>query len=427
MAPNVRVLKSPEGQVWQFDLSDPREASAYAEADSIWNGKPRMTVQQAEASLGTPASGTPEMRQQITKQLSVAVSPQMLGASAGAVLGGAGGEMVAGPWGARAGSMAGSSLGGAIGARLSGQDPARAAGEWALADIGGQALHGLLRGAGRGMMRSAVNPPEWISRNFPGTWRTALREGVGVAGARSVSEGPEKAGIAEKMLGNKTGSTGASATEQLLQQADMNVQKALSRVPGKPLDLSRDVLPTVRKNLANGAIGRMPTERAATMKEVDAILKQIAAENPGAFDMARGHELKRGAQEISANLYEQLANARKSGSVIDQKAELKEKVMKELAGVLRKHLGSAVPGYNAAEARVTDLMGLKRALKYREAMPSEGLGTRVGHAVYFDPMGLIPEHTRSTVARALYGPGAAAGRIAPYPVLPFLDKSREAQ
>lgn len=418
MAPNMRVVKSPEGQVWQFDLNDPKEAAAYAEADSVWNGKPRVVPKP-----GGPALGSPELRKQVEAQTREMIPAG--GAGVGSLVGGMGGGMLAGPWGARIGSALGSAAGGAIGAGSIGQDPKAAAGEWAAADVGGQALHGLLRGAGRGMMRSAINPPEWISRNFPGTWRTALREGVGVGGARSVSEGPEAAGVVEKMLGNKTGSTGVGATEQLLQRADMNVQKALSRVPGKPLDLARDVLPIVRKNLATGSIGRMPTDRAATMKEVDAILKQIATENPGAFDMARGHELKRGAQEISANLYEQLANARKSGSVIDQKSELKEKVMKELAGVLRARLGKDVPGYNAAEARVTDLMGLKRALKYREAMPSEGLGTRVGHAVYFDPMGLIPEHTRSTVARALYGPGAAAGRVAPYPIFPFLDNAKE--
>ena len=433
---NFKTVRSPENdpqtgkpQEWRFDMSDPADSAAYAQTMKAWYPDSLKTknAREAERIMGSPPQGSPELRSQIVRQigsgLTSAIPPGAAGV--GAVIGTVGGAAAGGPWGARLGGALGSAAGGALGAQQVGQSPGEAALGYGLADVGGQAISGGLKAGGEGLMRSAVNPPEWISRYFPGAWRTALREKAGLGAARDAVEGPEKAGLIEKMLGNRTGATGANAVESvLLPRAESVVQQRLASVPSQTVNLAKDVVPEVRRRLLNGSVGRMPIGRAEMTKQVDAVLAQMVKENPGAFDMARFHDLKRGSQEIASNLYEQLANARKSGAVVDQKAAVEEKVMKEAATVMRTILGKKVPGYNAAEARSEALLGLKKALRYREAMPPEGLGTRVGHAVYFDPMGLIPEHARSTMARGMYGPGAAAGRMAPTALFPFLHPAQ---
>lgn len=157
------------------------------------------------------------------------------------------------------------------------------------------------------------------------------------------------------------------------------------------------------------------------MAEADAILTQFVTENPGAVDFVRAHQLKRGAQTEAANLLESLNSARANGSILDQShtsAQVREKVMKEINAVLLERLRKGVPGYHAAEARVADLIGLERAMKFREAQQVGGLDVRAGNtgAIRVDPFGLFPPHLRSTIARQLEGPLAGTARIAPMPL-----------
>ena len=173
-------------------------------------------------------------------------------------------------------------------------------------------------------------------------------------------------------------------------------------------------------------MGRMPAGRLDAQVEVDALLKQIRDENPGAIDFVRAHAMKRGAQTEAADLLEQLTKARANGNLIDSQSELREKVMKELNAVLLKRLRASVPGYHAAETRLADLMGLERAFKFREAASAAGPEARMGGSTLrFNPEGLIPEHLRSTLARNMTGPAQPFARAAVYPLNYYLSPSSQ--
>ena len=430
MPANIRILKTPfrdektgKPQLWEFDLSDPMAAEEYSTFRNLWAMKPR-----APARPGRPAGASSLEYQQEGAMLPSGKDIAMLMAmGAGAGVGG----LAARPLAAvlqspRAIPFLGSMLGAGTGAGtmegMAGGDEEsvrNAATGGMAADVVGRGLSAGAQGMGRTLMRSAMGPPEWLSRNYPASWRGALRNEIGLGQPRTAAEGPEPAGMVERLLGNKTPSTGAEAAKFKIGQADQIVQRALKMQQAKRMDL-KNTLAEVRRRLLgpSGKFGRRPS-RAIEVQETNRVLADIEQQNPGAFSMERAHNLKRGAQEASTALLEKSHDARKSGAMIDRSAEVEEIVNRELAAVLRDRLGKDVPGYNAAESHVQELMGVERAMRYRESMPPEGITPRAGNTSFrIDPLGLFPEHARSQAARTLYGPGAAVGRVAPY-LFPF--------
>lgn len=437
---------------YEFDMDVPEEAQAFADTRKKWaeEAKQFREANRNVFRLDQNSRGATILREQTAinaENMRKEMIPQG-GAGAGAMLGGtlAGAGTLAltknpgaAAWAQRAGSAGGAWLGGALSAPFVERDPVQTGNEMALTDVAGQGLAAGAKGLGGLLMRSGLNPPSWISEHFPATWRTALRERVGLANPRTLSEGledtgvagAERAGIGERILGNETGFTGSAATKVKLDKAEATVQTLLQRAQapravrlpngtmgrrGGRIDLENDVLPEVARNLRKGAMGRMPAGRLDAQVEVDALLKQIRDEHPGAIDFVRAHAMKRGAQTEAADLLEQLTKARANGNLIDSQSELREKVMKELNAVLLKRLRALVPGYHAAETRLADLMGLERAFKFREAAQIGGPELRMGgNSLRFDPFGLIPEHARSTMARQLDGPIPGFARAAVYP------------
>lgn len=438
---------------YEFDMDVPEEAQAFADTRKKWAEEAR---QFREASrnvfrLDQNSPGATLLRGQVPINLETMrkeAVPQG-GAGAGAMLGGtlAGAGTLAltknpgaAAWAQRAGSAGGAWLGGALSAPVVGRDPVQTGNEMALTDVAGQGIGKLMQMGGTRLMQSALDPPSWINEHFPGAWRTALRERIGLANPRTLSEGlaetgtpgAERAGLGEQLLGNTTGRTGAAATKIKLDQAEARVQQLLTRAQavqparlangtmgrrGARIDLENDIIPEVRKRLfRNSSISRMPKDRIDAMVEVDNLLQGIVNENPGAVNLVRAHQLKRGAQTEAADLLEQLTKAKANGNLIDNQSELREKVMRELNAVLLERLRKAVPGYYAAEMRLADLMGLERAFKFREAASASGIEARMGGSTMrFNPEGLIPEHLRSTLARNLTGPAQPFVRAAVYP------------
>lgn len=437
---------------YEFDMDVPAEAQAFADTRKKWAEEARQfrEANRTVFRLDQNSPGATLLRGQVPINLETMrkeAVPQA-GGGAGAILGGtlAGAGTLAltknptaAAWAQRAGSAGGAWLGGAMTAPFAGRDPVQTGNEMALTDVAGQGLAAGAKGLGGMLMRSGLNPPAWISEHFPATWRTALRERIGLANPRTLSEGlaetgtpgAERAGIGERLLGNQTGLTGSAAAKVKLDQAEASVQQLLTRAQavqparlpngtmgrrGVRIDLEKDVLPAVRRRIRAGAIGRMPAGKFDAMVEVDALIQQILDENPGSVDLVRAHRLKRGAQTEAADLLEQLTKAKANGNLIDNQSELREKVMRELNAVLLERLRKLVPGYHAAEARLADLMGLERAFKFREAAQVGGPDLRMGgNTLRFDPLGLIPEHARSTMARQLDGPLSGFARAAVYP------------
>lgn len=450
-------LNDPETgkpMIWDYDMDVPRDAQAYVDTRKKWaeEAKQFREANRNVFRLDQNSRGATLLRGQVPVNLETMrkeAVPQA-GGGTGAVLGGtlAGAGTLAltrnpgaAAWAQRAGSAGGAWLGGALSAPLVERDPVQTGNEMALTEVAGQGLAAGAKGLGSLLMRSGLNPPSWISEHFPATWRTALRERVGLANPRTLSEGledtgvagAERAGIGERILGNETGFTGSAATKVKLDQAEARVQQLLERAQkvqsgvrlsngtigrrGAKIDLENDIIPAVRKRLFHdSSISRMPEGRVDAMVEVDNLLRGIVEQNPGAFNLVRAHQLKRGAQTEAVDLLEQLTKAKANLGQVDKSAELREKVMKELNAVLLDRLRKAVPGYHAAETRLADLIGLEKAFKFREAAQIGGPELRMGgNSLRFDPFGLIPEHARSTMARQLDGPVTGFARAAVYP------------
>ena len=464
MAKMVRITSAFPAQdtgkpmTYEFDLDVPEQAADYAATKKSWEAEgARYKASQRNVFRTKP--GSPEEMQlgllQERNLRDMNHDAPVGGAMAGEAVGGALGAPF-GPWGTRIGATGGAWLGGAAGGAAAGENPIKSGNEMAAYSLAGRGAGRLLRGAGSKLMESALNPPAWINEAFPGTWRTALRERIGLANPRTLSEGlaetgipgAERTGVSERLLGNQTGLTGQFAAGKKLDMAEQRVQQMLQKAQavkparlangtmgqrGGRISLDKDVLPEVQRRLrVSGPLSRKPSGRIDAQVEVDRILTEVLNENPGAVDYVRAHQIKRGAQTEASDLLEQLQKARANGNLIDANAAIREQVMKELNAVLLDRLRAAVPGYRAAEARVTDLMGLERAMKFRAAQQGAGLDARagVGGSIRIDPLGLFPEHLRSSVARNLDGPVAAMPQIGKYPVayaLSNLGKPKDEQ
>lgn len=443
---------------YTYNLDDPEAMAEYSAIKKAWDAEgARYRASQRNVFRTKP--GSPEDMQlgllQERNLRDMRKGAPQLGAAIGEGIGGAAGIPVAAltkmPAAVPAMQTGGAWLGGAAGGALIGENPVSAGNEMAAWSLAGHGVGAGLRGLGSGLMRSAMDPPAWISESFPGTWRTALRERIGLSNPRTLTEGlaetgipgAERAGIGEVLLGNRTGLTGSAASAKKIQAAEANVQAMLQKAQavqsnvrlangtigrkGAKISLEKDIIPEVRRRLAGrGPLSRKPAGRIDALVEADQILRQIVDENPGAIDLVRAHQIKRGAQTEAADLLESLNSARASGSILDQthtSAQIRERVMKTLNDVMLERLRAAVPGYRAAEARVTDLMGLERALKFREAQQVGGLDVRAGNsgALRFDPFGFLPPHLRSTVARNLAGPAPIAAQVGKFPVATALS------
>lgn len=439
--------------VYEFDMDVPDEAREYVRVKQDWQAKAKM-FRKANREVFRLDQNSPEatmLREQSDVNLrymphgvptAAGIVGENLGQAAGTVAPLLIGQPELMPVGRTAGGLAGAYAGGDLGARMVGMNP-RAEGTRAVVASGlGRAAAAGLRAGGTALMKSGLNPPAWLNERFPATWRTAMRERLGLASPRTVQEGlaetgipgAERASVGERLLGNQSGLTGSFAAarkealaeervQALLQRAQKPVRTTLSTglpgMKGAKIDLEKDVLPEVRRRLVvTGSTSRKPMGRLDETVEIDKIINEIWGENPAKVDLVRAHQLKRGAQEMSADLLEQIQSIRSGGGQVEATAELRERVARELNAVMLDRLRATVPGYRAAEARVTDLMGLRRAFRFREAQQAGGPEVRagMGGALRFDPSGLLPEHMRTTLARHLGGPTQTFARTVPYPV-----------
>lgn len=458
--PNIKRLHSGllnaedtgKPMVWEFDLEKPEDAAEYRRVKADWAEKNKM-LQRANRNVFRLDQNSPEamlLREQSQINMNdiprgvptaAGIVGENVGEMAGAALPLAFGQPELSPVGRTAGGMAGAYAGGNLGARMVGLDP-NAEGLRSLAASGlGRAASAGLRSGGMALMKSGLNPPAWINERFPGTWRTALAERLGIASPRTVQEGlaetgipgAERASIGERILGNNTGLTGSYAARQKEAAAEQRVQTLLERaqkpvrttlttglpgMKGAKIDLAGDVLPEVRKRLLAGSTGRKPMGKYDEIVEIDKIIKEIWGENPDKVKLTEAHRLKRGAQEMAADLLEHIQAIKGGGGNVEPSYELRERVARELQSVMLDRLRATVPGYRAAEGRVTDLMGLQRALRFREAQQGASIDVRAGAtgATRFDPEPFFPSHARTTLARHLGGPSQVFARMLPYPL-----------
>lgn len=438
--------------VYEFDMSDPAQARDYVETKRDWEAKAKQ-FRSANRNVFRLDQNSPEatlLREQSQSNLNaipkgVPVATGMAGEWLGERIGAAA-PLLAGqpeliPLAKTAGGIGGAYAGANLGARMVGLDPNAEGLRSAAASGVGRGLSAAVRGGGMALMKSGLNPPAWLNERFPGTWRTALRERLGLASPRSVSEGlsetgipgAERAGVGERLLGNTTGLTGSYAARRKEQLAEQNVQLMLQRaqkpirttlstglpgMKGAKINLKDDVIPEVHRRLRAGSAGRMPAGRIDAAIDIDKVLAEVLGENPDKVNLVRAHELKRGAQEMAADLLEEIQSIRNGGGQVEATSQTRERVMRELQAVLLERLRTAVPGYRAAEARVTDLMGLRRALAFREAQQGASIDVRAGAtgATRFDPEPFFPSHARTTLARHMSGPTQGFARAVPYPV-----------
>lgn len=460
MGKNIKTLNSApvvdpdtgKPMIWDFDMDKPADVQSYVETKRNWEEKKKQFMS-ANRNVFRLDQNSPEatlLRQQTEANLrdiprGVPTAAGMAGEFVGEKLGMAApialGQPELIPLGKTVGGLGGAYAGGNLGARVVGLNPNEEGTRSVAASAIGRGLGAAVKGGGMALMKSGINPPAWLNERFPGTWRTALAERLGLASPRSVSEGlaetgipgAERAGVGERLLGNRTGLTGSFAANRkeqmaedrvqtLLQRAQKPVQTTLSTglpgMKGAKIDLAGDVIPEVRKRLLAGSTGRKPMGKYDEIVEIDKILKEVWGENLVKVDLVTAHKLKRGAQEMAADLLEEIQSIRDGGGQVEATAQLRERVARELSAVILDRLRRTVPGYRAAEARVTDLMGLRRALRFREAQQGASIDVRAGAtgATRFDPEPFFPSHARTTLARHLSGPTQGFARAVPYPV-----------
>lgn len=417
---DFRTLKDPsDGKTYRWDVSRKDQRAEYDRFRSEWlqDMADSPTAGRSSRFGGLLNAMTPDEQAMASEAIRRA-GPSVAAGGAAALTGGLTG--MAGMTGLlpallRMGAAAG---GGAAAAGPLGFDPAQMAKEEATSQGLGEVLSGIGRWGGKALMRSAIEPPLELSKDFPGTWNTAAQEHVGVGNPQNRQMGPERAGWGERMLGNREQFTGSAAVKAKLEVADQRVQQALARAgapsvtrgPGgqmqnaAPTISAKEIVAEVKKRLLP-KIARRPTGTALKMDDLVEFINDFEANHPGRIDVAQAHELKRGAQAVASPLLDTGSKPLVSDARALAKSDMEQEFNREIQAVVNEWLGEKVPGYRALEKRAADLIGLKRALEFREASP-HGLGNpRLGPGgVFTNPLEMLSPQVRTTIGRGLLTP-----------------------
>lgn len=400
----VKTLRHPvSGIVYKFPIGSREEYETYKRYKQDW--QPRTAKREAairnrpleessEAAALNPAGLTSG------EQLRLA-APSIAATVAGGALGG--------PWmqGVRYAPMmriAAAGGAGAAAAPIAGTDPVGEAKTQAIVQGAGEMLGGGMAMAGRGLQRKVFNTDPALNESFGDIGGAASRERIGVSNPRTISEGPEPAGLGEKLLGNMRPLTGSRAAGWELERLRPRIEMTLAKDATE--HNVAQVTEEVRRRLWK-KLGRRP-QRAEILNEVDGVIKGIRDENPLTWDNLSAWEKKRGAQEVSVDLLQKRARPAVGNAAADMKADAEQLVNAELQAVLNERLAK-IPGYTPLNNRYRELTGVQRAARAAEVGRDATASPRAvagGGAprVAFNPLEWLSPQQMSGIGRTLEHP-----------------------
>lgn len=298
--------------------------------------------------------------------------------------------------------------GGALGAPIAGTDPMVEARNQALMQVPGELIAGTFGALGRGAMRKPLNADPELNANFGDIGGSALRERIGVSNPRTISEGPEVAGLGEKALGNFGPLTGSREASRRLGELRQRIVSRLG-MSRKQYDLEKDFLATVRKELRD-ELGQLPRPTAA-IDEMEDVLKQTVAENFTTMTPLQAWEMRKGAQTSAADLLKKSNRPTASSAAEANRADMEARVDKKLQEVINRRLREDFGniGYGKMMDRYRELEGIRRASEMAEtgrdatASPRAVAGATSPRAA-FNPLEMLSPQAFTTLGRSLDHP-----------------------
>lgn len=281
------------------------------------------------------------------------------GGALGGIVGGVGGTAFGVGVGGVPGAMGGAALGGAAGEaakqlinRVRGEDAPDTSGEAAQA-IGGQAVtqgvveglgHGASRvvaGVGKAMVENAVRPTITHLRSFPEVMNTIIKHRLPVgAGLFNRMKG---SAIATQKLGEAAG-----VTRELLAKAGESGTRF------SPMEIARPVVDLV-DDITKQPLGE------SEQKAVKAMLTEFFERHPGPLTPDAVKDLKQAAQAIAQPIY----RAVEKGMPVTADQQIRARFAGALGKGAKENL-ETIPGVQASEKGVKELIGAKRALTQAE-------------------------------------------------------------
>ena len=298
---------------------------------------------------------------------------------------------------------------GAAGSRISGTDPMQEAITQGAMQIPGEAIMGVQRGLGRGAMRKPLNADPDINQSFGDVGGSALRERIGVANPRTLSEGPEKAGLGEKMLGNMGPLTGSAEASRRMDELKGRIipKLAADKTMHDPNAIFNEVRNRIRAQLSKQTTGRRAHLDAVDQVIADAKLDPM---NTQAWDNVSAWERKQGAQQKGHELLKDRSRIKASSGAEDIAADAEMLFNVELQNVLNERL-MKIPGYRSMATRFRELEGVRRAMLDaevgRDATASpRAVGGGGNPRVALNPVEMLSPQAFTTMGRALDHPAS---------------------
>lgn len=298
-------------------------------------------------------------------------------------------------------------LGGALGAPIAGTDPVAEARTQALMQLPGEMISGMTKGLGRGAMRKPLNADPELNAGFGDIGGSALRERIGVANPRTLAEGPERAGVGEKLLGNMGPMTGSRETARRMEQLKGQIvpKLAANQMAHDPPAVFDEVRDRIRKQLS-----KQTTGRGEHLDALDNVIAEAKLDpmNQQPWDNVSAWERKQGAQQKASELLKDRSRIKASSGADDIKADAEILFNAELQKVLNERLGK-IPGYRAMATRYRELEGVRRAMEMAEtgrdatASPRAVAGATAPRAA-FNPLEMLSPQAFTTIGRSLDHP-----------------------
>lgn len=299
---------------------------------------------------------------------------------------------------------AGYGLAGLVGGQIAGTDPRQEALSQMAWGAPGEMLSGLSKAVGLGAMRKGFNAAPELKESFGDIGGAAAREGIGISNPRTLAQGPEKAGIGEKLLGNKTPFTGSEAAAYKLDKVKNEIGVVLAR--DKTQYNLDDLYKEVRRRLKDKFSNRLL--RGDVYDNVDDVLARIKADprNPsGTIDNLGLWEFKKGAQDAAVELLNRGSRPTVSTAEAEAKATAEQLVNKEAQQVANEWLDK-VPGYRAKGIKYRELYGIKQAAAAAEVGKDATASARAVTGATAPRVAFNPEGALSPQMMTGFGRGA---------------------
>jgi len=252
------------------------------------------------------------------------------------------------------------SLGGAAGAPIAGTDPGREALTQGVLGGTGELLRGPVSAIGKGLVAKGIGASPEVRRSFGNVAKVASRERIGVSNQPTLAEGPERAGLGEKLLGNFGQNTGSAEAARRMETIKQRLVPRLltDKTTHNPVAVFNEVRTRIQRQLS-----KQTTGREAQLDAVDEVLKEARLDpmNQGSWDNLTAWERKQGAQNKAADLLDKRNRTAVSAGAADAKAEAEILVNAELQKVLNDRL-NRIPGYRPLATRFRELEGVRRAM-----------------------------------------------------------------